>query len=246
MILHNCMLLNKDRKSNCPNCKKKTERKKQKKKKKKICRFNKAKPSVMGIKVSMDVSREHSLFLYTSPLSTQEYVMPAWTTAVRVWSTLYWRCLYDYCMSIACLVLCPRYNCACRVAGWEHMWQVPQSGTAPHPRLRDWMPAPSLSCSPRRCHPLPRGSACGMGRYKRRDIACVWPPSTRNPEDWKFQLVHWQIFRHFCTSIRILSGAAVSTKTQLLAHLTTVGGVGCWGGGFLVVLEMSHSMCCSR
>ena len=37
-----------------------------------------------------------------------DVVMPSWTTAVRVRSTLYWRRPNDYCMSVACLVLCPR------------------------------------------------------------------------------------------------------------------------------------------
>ena len=46
-----------------------------------------------------------SLILYEY---VQRIVMPAWTTAVRVRSSLYWRRLNAYCMSIVRLVLCPR------------------------------------------------------------------------------------------------------------------------------------------
>ena len=65
-------------------------------------------------------------------------VMPAWTTAVRVRSSLYWRRLNAYCMSIVRLVLCPRVTC--RAAGWEHVHQVPQSSTAP-PSEAPWLNA---------------------------------------------------------------------------------------------------------
>ena len=165
-------------------------------------------------------------------------VMPAWTTAVRVRSSLYWRRLNAYCMSVVRLVLCPRVTIVLAEQQGENTCTRCHSLAQPlHPRLRDWTPALSLSCSPCHCYSLPRGPARGAGHYKRRDVARVRPPSTRNPEEVSVGAL--PSFRRFRTDTRILSGAALSTRTQPSARLTAVGGVDRWAG-FLVALEMSH------
>ena len=165
--------------------------------------------------------------------------MPAWTTAVRVRSTLYWRRLNAYCMSVARLVLCPRVTIVLAEQQGENTCTRCHSlAQLLHPRLRDWTPAPSLSCSQYHCYSLPRGPARGAGQYKGRDFARVRPPSTRNPEE--VSVGAQPSFRRFRTDTRILSRAAVSTRTQPSARLTAVGGVDRWAG-FLMTLEMSHS-----
>ena len=165
--------------------------------------------------------------------------MPAWTTAVRVRSTLYWRRLNAYCMSIARLVLCPRVTIVLAEPQGENTCTRCHSLAQPfHTRLRDRTPALSLSCSPGHCYSLPRGPARGAWHYKRRDVARVGPPSTRNPEEVSAGAL--PSFRRFRTNTRILSEAAVSTRTQPSACLTAVlGGVDRWAG-FLMALEMSH------
>ena len=171
--------------------------------------------------------------------------MPVWTTAVSVRSTLYWRRLNSYCMqgvccmSVARLALFPRVTIVLAEQQGENTCTRCHSLAQPlHPRLRDWTPALSLSCSP--CHySLPRGPARGAGHYKRRDVARVRPPSARNPEEVSVGAL--PSFRCFRTNTRILSGAAVSTpRTQSSARLTAVGGVDRWAC-FLMALEMSHS-----
>ena len=127
-----------------------------------------------------------SLFHLFRPLPNMSkvFVMPAWTTAVRVRSTLYWRRLNAYCMPVARLVLCPRVTIVLAEQQGENTCTRCHSLAQPlHPRLRDWTPALSLSCSPCHCYSLPRGPARGAGHYKRRDVARVRPPSTRNPEE---------------------------------------------------------------
>ena len=131
-------------------------------------------------------------------------VMPAWTTAVRVRSSLYWRRLNAYCMSVVRLVLCPRVTIVLAEQQGENTCTRCHSLAQPlHPRLRDWTPALSLSCSPCHCYSLPRGSTRGAGHYKRRDVARVRPPSTRNPEEVSVGAL--PSFRRFRTDIRILS-----------------------------------------
>ena len=164
--------------------------------------------------------------------------MPAWTTAVRVRSSLYWRRLNAYCMSVVRLVLCPRVTIVLAEQQGENTCTRCHSLAQPfHTRLRDWTPALSLSCSLCHCYSLPRGPARGAGHYKRRDVARVRPPSTRNPEEVSVGTL--PSFRRFRTDIRILSEAAVSTRTQPSARLTAVGRVDRWAG-FLMALEMSH------
>ena len=138
-----------------------------------------------------------------------------------------------------CLVLCPRVTIVLAEQQGENTCTRCHSlAHALHPRLRDWTPALSLSCSPCHCYSLPRGPARGAGHYKRRDVARVRPPSTRNPEEVSVGTL--PSFRRFRTDTRILSGAAVSTRTQPSARLTAVGRVDRWAG-FLMALEMSHS-----
>ena len=161
-------------------------------------------------------------------------VMPAWTTAVRVRSSR----LNAYCTSVVRLALCPRVTIVLVEQQGENTCTRCHSLAQPlHPRLRDRTPALSLSCSPCHCYSLPRGPARGAGHYKRRDVARVRPPSTRNPEEVSVGTL--PSFRRFRTDIRILSEAAVSTRTHPSARLTAVGGVDRWAD-FLMALEMSH------
>ena len=164
--------------------------------------------------------------------------MPAWTTAVRVRSSLYWRRLNAYCMSVVRLVLCPQVTIVLAEQQGENTCTRCHSLAQPlHPRLHDWTPALSLSCSSCHCYSLPRGPARGAGHYKRRDVARVRPPSTRNPEEVSVGAL--PSFRRFRTDTRILSGAAASTRIQPSARLTAVGRVDRWAG-YLMALEMSH------
>ena len=65
-------------------------------------------------------------------------VMPAWTTAVRVRPSLYWRRLNVYCMSVVRLVLCPRVTIVLAEQQGENTCTRCHSLAQPlHPRLHD-------------------------------------------------------------------------------------------------------------
>ena len=170
--------------------------------------------------------------------------MPAWTTAVRVRSSLFWRRLNAYCMSVVRLVLCPRVTIVLAEQQGEKTCTRCHSLAQPlHPRLRGLNASTEFELLTVSLLLLASWPARGAGHYKTRDVARVRPPSTRNPEEVSVGAL--PSFRRFRTDTRILSGAAVSTRTQPSARLTAVGRVDRWAG-FLMAVEMSHRRVCSN
>ena len=106
-------------------------------------------------------------------------------------------------------------NCICRAIDLSTraisiaVWHSPPSP----PRLHDWLPALSFSCSPCHCYSPASWTSTCRRHYGRRDVAYVRLPSTRRPEEVSAGAL--SSLGRFCTNTKILSGAAVSTKTAV-------------------------------